>query len=176
MDIEGEPGINPPKFYPAWQDIADVDYTGVFGGTSAAAPQVAGIAALMIGARPDLVTDPAYRDSLNRVIKNVLRSTATDIGDAGYDTLTGAGLVNAYAALLPVIYGSGDVNNDGKHDAQDLNLLIDIVAFGGHAVIDDNTGDIDCSGFVDALDLNYLIDFLFFGGDRPIFCLDPPTY
>lgn len=171
VDLEGAPGINPPKFYPAWEDIEDVDYTGVFGGTSAAAPQVAGIAALMIGARPDLVTDPAYRDTLNRVIKNILRSTATDIGDPGYDTLTGAGIVNAYEALLPVIYGSGDLNNDGRLDAVDMNLLIDVCFFGGHAVLYDGTADVDCSLVPDALDLNYMIDFLFNGGPRPRLCL-----
>jgi subtilisin family serine protease len=58
-------------------------------GTSAAAPQVAGVAALLLGAFPG--TPPA-------VIEATLRTTAHDLGPVGPDDDYGYGLVDAWAA------------------------------------------------------------------------------
>ncbi|MBI4415161.1 MAG: S8 family serine peptidase, partial [Candidatus Kerfeldbacteria bacterium] len=69
------------------------DYTtfGVVGyqGTSQAAPHVSGAAALLLaqGASSDAV-------------KNLLQSTATDLGDSGYDTTFGYGKLNIHAAIM----------------------------------------------------------------------------
>jgi subtilisin family serine protease len=74
---------------------------GIFSGTSAAAPQVAGVIALMLSVNPNLT--PAQ-------LKGILAATATDVqrgttthnqtARVGLDLATGAGLVNALNACL----------------------------------------------------------------------------
>jgi len=59
-------------------------------GTSFSSPVVAGVAALMMSARPDLSGDQ---------IKSLLYSTAVDLGTAGRDPIFGYGRVNAAAAV-----------------------------------------------------------------------------
>ncbi len=72
---------------------------GIFSGTSAAAPQAAGLAALMLSINPNLTPDE---------IKSILMATATDVtkgmsglqdpAEVGFDLATGAGLMNAFEA------------------------------------------------------------------------------
>ena len=72
---------------------SDVAY-GLYGssgsGTSFAAPHVAGAAALMRGSRPDLSQDQ---------VRDLLRQTADDVGELGFDPLTGWGRLNAARAM-----------------------------------------------------------------------------
>ena len=75
------------------------NYTYTFGGTSAACPQVAGVAALMLSANPNLTVSQ---------VRSKLRSTATDLGSTGFDTTYGYGLVNAYAAVCSAL-SAGDI-------------------------------------------------------------------
>jgi Subtilase family/Proprotein convertase P-domain len=63
----------------------------IFFGTSAAAPHAAAIAALLKSARPGI--------SQNR-IRQALTRTAIDIETPGFDRDSGAGIVDAFAALL----------------------------------------------------------------------------
>ena len=84
--------------YGSWDD--DPDYYGYFSGTSAAAPVVSGVLALMIGANPELTAAQA-RDVLRQTAKRV------DIENAGYDEdgwspYYGFGRVDAGAAVLAV--------------------------------------------------------------------------
>ncbi|MEM8525233.1 MAG: S8 family serine peptidase [Bacteroidota bacterium] len=72
------------------------NYTGNFGGTSAACPVVSGVAALVISAAPDLT---------GAQITNILLNTAVDMGDAGRDNEHGYGRVNAYDAILAATGG-----------------------------------------------------------------------
>lgn len=65
------------------------DY-GCFSGTSAAAPHVVGISALMLGCNPDLSLED---------LEMILQYTAFNLETDGYDEITGWGRVNARAAL-----------------------------------------------------------------------------
>jgi len=85
--------------FPNGDETGTNDGWGVFSGTSAAAPQVAGLCALLLQKRPSL--SPNH-------IKAILRATATDVttgvsamgetAGPGIDNATGAGLVNALRA------------------------------------------------------------------------------
>lgn len=59
-------------------------------GTSAAAPHVAALAALVWSVAPDLSNDR---------VRQIIESTAVDVGPRGRDDLSGAGRINAAAAL-----------------------------------------------------------------------------
>jgi len=60
-------------------------------GTSMACPQAAGVCGLILSQNPSLT---------NVQVRDVLRSSATDIGASGFDNETGYGMVNAYSAVL----------------------------------------------------------------------------
>jgi subtilisin family serine protease len=62
-------------------------------GTSFAAAEVSGTIALLVERKPDLTHDDARR---------ILMSTARDLGLPGYDPHFGAGLVDAYRAVLSI--------------------------------------------------------------------------
>ena len=62
-------------------------------GTSFSAPIVSGVLALMYAANPELTVEEA---------ENYLESTATDLGEEGFDNEFANGLVNAKAAVLAV--------------------------------------------------------------------------
>ena len=61
-----------------------------FNGTSMAAPHVSGVAALVFGKNPNLTPTQ---------VESILKSTAQDLGPAGYDPTYGYGLVNALGAI-----------------------------------------------------------------------------
>lgn len=63
-------------------------------GNSLSAPQAAGVCALMLSANPDL---------LPWDVQSILRRTARDLPPEGHDAETGAGLIDAYAAVKAVL-------------------------------------------------------------------------
>ena len=88
------PGGGSPAIDGILQESFD-DSTGAWGvyakvGTSFAAPLVAGAAALMRAANPDLSAS---------VIRSILNSTALDLGAQGWDPVFGSGLLQGQAAV-----------------------------------------------------------------------------
>jgi hypothetical protein len=78
---------------------ANPNYAFNFGGTSAAAPQVSGVATLMLSVNPILTETQ---------VRTILQQTATDMGPSGFDNTFGFGRLNAQAAVqaaLPTISG-----------------------------------------------------------------------
>ena len=100
-DLVGRSGRNISVEEEDGDSATDVDYTGLFGGTSAAAPVVAGVAALMLEANPHL----SWRD-----VQHILAETATkndpsdsqwmtNAGGFDFNPKYGFGTVNAAAAV-----------------------------------------------------------------------------
>ena len=75
-------------------DLSDMNYTGRFGGTSAACPQVAGVVALMLSAKPNLTVSD---------VRDILRNTARKLpgmNGANRTDAYGYGLVNTHKAVV----------------------------------------------------------------------------
>jgi len=92
-------------------------YDGVFGGTSSAAPYVAGVAALIEGASPE--------DQTPADLSKSLTSTADDIGYEGFDTVSGAGVINATKAVQEGVNlpPGADAGPDQKVTSQETVVL-----------------------------------------------------
>jgi len=91
-------GPNPP-----WRNAA-TNFYAVFGGTSASAPHVAGVAGLMMSVRNYSVAN--YDNLVHEDIEAILKYSATDLRDSinyreftGFDQRTGYGRINADSAL-----------------------------------------------------------------------------
>lgn len=97
------------------------DYTGTFNGTSAAAPMVSGIAALMLEANPSL----GYRD-----VQEILGCSARQTGPEGGWQINGAGTWNGGGMHVSHQYGCGLV------DAHAAVRLAETWT-GGHAASDE---------------------------------------
>ncbi len=90
-DLVAPDGVN-TSFYAAPGDIAeDADAFPNFFGTSAAAPHVAGVVALLQGR--------AGGGAAPEEIEHLLEATAVDLSAPGYDLDAGHGLLDARAAL-----------------------------------------------------------------------------
>jgi serine protease len=73
---------------------SEFSYMNDFNGTSAATPNVAGVASLVWSANPNLTAAQ---------VKQILSNTAIDVASPGYDRDTGHGFVNAEAAVRSAI-------------------------------------------------------------------------
>ena len=108
-------------------------YWTEFNGTSSACPHVAGIAGLMLSLNPNLTPG---------TIRNIIRESADDIFEEGYDIETGYGHVNAYQALMLVpSSGDGDLNLDGEVDISDILLLLNEILAENYNMAGDMNGD-----------------------------------
>jgi subtilisin family serine protease len=162
------PGLNVLTTYWGTQDYFGPLF-GPFQGTSAAAPFVSGVAALLKAKQPELT---------NRQIKYILEGSAIDqIGNTfddgtledqpGFDTYYGWGLVNVYGALTAQLsFDRGDVNNDGMISISDVIYLINyLFKFGPRP--NPEKADTNCDGKVSLSDIVFLINYLFKGGPQP---------
>ena len=97
-DLMGNDGDN---YVGASSDLSDVNYTQLFKGTSASAPLMAGVLALVLQANPNL----GWRDVQEILMCSATQNAATDAdwrtNSAGFhfNHKFGAGLVNARAAV-----------------------------------------------------------------------------
>lgn len=89
------------------------NYTNNFGGTSSACPTAAGVAALVLGYDPSLTTS---------ALKNLLYSTAIDMGPAGVDSEYANGRINALGALQQLGSGGGPTCTDGIQNGQETGI------------------------------------------------------
>ncbi|NOZ41625.1 MAG: S8 family serine peptidase [Alphaproteobacteria bacterium] len=109
-------------------------------GTSFSTPHIAGAAALLMGAFPNLT---------GKQVADLLLSTATDLGAAGADVIYGRGLVNLKAAFAPKGTTSIAVEAAGggiTSVAMNSSVILGGKAFGGF------------SGFSAALDNSMMLD------------------
>ncbi|MEW4453881.1 S8 family serine peptidase [Bremerella sp. JC817] len=124
----------------AFDVVEDADSFPNFGGTSAAAPHVAAVAALMLQKNSSLTPENIY---------DILGATATDMATSGPDIQTGYGLVNALAAVNATpgtSSGGGDGGSSGSTDACGVALPEGTTSFAGavganffastHAILD----------------------------------------
>ncbi|MEL6864603.1 MAG: S8 family serine peptidase [Bacteroidota bacterium] len=100
-DRMGGPGYN------------STNYTSSFGGTSSACPVVAGVATLVLGYNPALTSTE---------VKNILYSTAIDMGPTGNDNEYANGRVNALGALQAAGGGGGPTCTDGIQNGQETGV------------------------------------------------------
>ena len=82
-----------------------------FYGTSAAAPHVAGIAALVMEAQR-LATPDATKKTVADAVTQKLKDTAIDLGDTGRDNTFGYGRADALAAIESIAASSDDFDLD----------------------------------------------------------------
>ncbi|AEM38991.1 peptidase S8 and S53 subtilisin kexin sedolisin [Pyrolobus fumarii 1A] len=94
------PGVDILSTYPD-------DSYAVLSGTSMATPHVSGTVALIQAARLAQglpLLPPGTEDDLTTdTVRGILHLTAVDLGDPGYDTLYGYGVINAYDAVLTAL-------------------------------------------------------------------------
>ncbi len=118
---------------------------GYESGTSMSTPIVAGIAALVRSASPQLTVDE---------IRSVLARTSRDLGGPGRDVSFGYGRVNAQRALqeaLNIEWCYADVNGDGSVDPTDFSAWIALYGTG------DLRGDQNRNDTIEPADFNAFI-------------------
>lgn len=116
-------------------------------GTSMATPHIAGIMALMRAVNPGM-SFAAMRESI--------ALTARDIGEPGWDILTGHGVADAQLAVQRArdTFQPADLNSDGTVDGMDLAALL---ASWGPCVTASCPADINSDDTVDGTDLASLL-------------------
>ncbi len=120
------------------------DYDPGFSGTSAATPHVAGVAGLILAINPDLRWDE---------VRQIIRDTAEDVGDPGFDNFFGYGRVHAAdAAAAAVPQCPADIDGNGVLDAGDFFAYLDLFAAG------DPDADLTGNGVIDANDFFAYLD------------------
>ena len=132
---------------------------GSFCGTSAAAPHIAGIAALLLECNPSLLAaDPGGGSAAGdrASLLTSLRLTALERGVPGPDNVYGAGLVDPMAAAEDLCVGTtgilGDVDCDETVDAVDALFILREVAEIPPEQPCIELGDVDCDLALDAVD------------------------
>ncbi len=148
--------------------IGSEDYLLDFGGTSAASPIVAGIAALMLSANPRL--------SSQRV-REILAATAVD-GEGepsedtpGFDEFMGWGRVDAGRAVMVAAEdpsgGPGDLNCDGLVQLDDVLASLAYLFQSGRLPLCPAGLEANGDGHLNLADPVYVLQWLYQGGPAP---------
>lgn len=123
-------------------------YKSQFGGTSAAAPNVTGVASLIWSANRNLSATQ---------IKRILSQTAFDLGPRGYDRVYGSGFVNADAAVRRAMAfarlfpASNSVSSQGNTLA---SLAREVISgFNDNVVSASNVAAVQSFNIADAIEL-----------------------
>ena len=153
----------------------NANYFAMEGCTSIAAPQVAGLAALLLMRRPDLAGEI---DSIAKIIRYSCDNPM--LINSPHDTTRinnswGWGRINAGKAMLTI--SRGDANNDSYINIADAGYIIGYIFYNGYAPVPHElTGDANCDGDVNIVDAQYIIDYIFYGGPKPPFCFEFDNY
>jgi subtilisin family serine protease len=106
-------------------DYSNADYTNIFNGTSSAAPQVSGLAGLILSVNPNLTWQQ---------VKNIIQSTTDKIGNYSYtlgsgedpnlawNNEMGYGRINAYNALLQAQSGGCTITYSNQTVSSNTNV------------------------------------------------------
>jgi len=126
------------------------DYTPTFGGTSAAAPYAAGIAALLLSRNPDL-----RASDIRSIMQNTTEKVGGNVGATaynvnGFNQFYGFGRVNADMAVDAVPIASGDYSGNGTVDAADYTVWRD--RLGGSVMTRYTSADGNGNGMIDNAD------------------------
>ena len=165
LDQAGNTGANYPGGVFTCQPghPLDADYYCSFGGTSASAPIVSGIAALIISKNSNLTAQEVY---------DILRFSAVTELDSDTitppDTAYGYGRVDAFRSILSI--SRGDLDNDGNIGTNnDLTFMVDYIFRGGPLPFPSPLmGDCNCDGDANnVVDMTFLVDFIYRGSGIP---------
>lgn len=116
-------------------------------GTSMATPHVSGIVAMMLQVNRSL--SPSE-------IREILERTSLELGEPGKDNIYGAGMVNAYYAVLNSTQ-KGDVSLDGKVEIDDAVMIAQMVI---GKISENPLGDLNGNGRVDIGDLAKIVYYI----------------
>ena len=116
-----------------------------FHGTSAAAPHVAGAAALILSADPELTVSE---------LRNKLFEATVDMGSPGKDNIYGHGRLDlSRIGITPTVFHAGDFDGDLDVDILDLLAFSEVYGLTSSDPNYDARMDMDNNGVIDVLDL-----------------------
>lgn len=164
LDQMGSEGYNPSYVSDCPPGNNDMNYHCHFGGTSAAAPIVSGVAALLLSKDSTLSTEAIYYILENSAQRHLAWGTSIP-----HSLEYGEGRVDAFRAVLSISRGNVNNSADEEVDISDLMYLVNYLQLGGPAPFPTPLiADVNCDGQVDLSDLIYLTNYLFLGQAEPI--------